>query len=121
MHDTQGFCVFLDELLLWIYYDQLPDIKADSTDLREGEHGAHGPGHGQHDFAPPLGLADAQRVEDGRLAVQADHHRHEGTGVHGHQLQEHQHPAGQAGMELHEAYPPLSLECLLQNDSTNVF
>lgn len=67
--------------------------------LRDGEHGAHGPRHRQHAPVPPRGRADGQRAEDGRLSVQADHHRHESAGVHGLQLEEHEEPAGRVARQ----------------------
>ena len=74
--------------------------------LREGEDHAHRPGHSQHDFAFPLGLADAQRVEYGWLPVQANDHSHKRAGVHRHQLHEHQQPAGDVPrLPLHRDVP----------------
>lgn len=74
--------------------------------LWERQDDAHGPGDGQHDFAFPLGLADPQRVEDGRLSVQADHHGDEGARVHGDELEEHEQPArGVSSLPLHRDVP----------------
>lgn len=70
------------------------DSRARVPYLRDGEHEAHDPRHGQHDFIPLSGLINSQRVENGRLSIQAYHHGDEGTGVHGLQLEKHQHSAG---------------------------
>lgn len=77
-----------------------------SSYLREGQDHARAPRHRQHDFALPLGLGDPQRVEDGGLSVQADDHGDEGARVHGHQLEEHEQPAGGVpGAPLHRDVP----------------
>lgn len=74
--------------------------------LGERQNDAHGPGDSQHDFALPLGLADAKGVEDGRLSVQTDDYGHEGARVHGHEFHEHQQSAGDVSrLPLHRDVP----------------
>lgn len=75
----------------------------DSSYLGEREDDARGPRHRQHDFAFPFGLADPQRVQNGWLSVQTNDHSYKGARVHGHQLHEHQQPAGEV--------PRLPLHC----------
>lgn len=74
--------------------------------LRERQHGAGTPRRRQHGLVPRLGRDDRQRVEDGKLPVQADHHGNKGAGVHGLELEEHEEPAGQvAGHPLDRDVP----------------
>lgn len=74
--------------------------------LWEWEDYTHGPGNSQHDFAFPLGLADSQRIEDGRLSVQAYDHGDERARVHGDEFQEHEQPAsGVSSLPLHRDVP----------------
>lgn len=74
--------------------------------LRERQHGTGAPRRRQHGLVSPPGRDDRQRVEDGELPVQADHHGNKGTGVHGLELEEHEEPAGQvAGHPLDRDVP----------------
>lgn len=54
----------------------------------------HGPRNAQHEFVLPFGLTDGQRVQDGRLSVEADDNSDKGAGVHRDKFHEHEEPTG---------------------------